>query len=258
MSARVARISIAPVKSLRVVHPREVMLTADGVAGDRRFWLIDENSRLYNGKRDGKLTQVCAEWDEASRRLALEFPSGERVEGTVELGEAVTAKMFGRAVSSRRVHGPFEDALSGFLGRRLRLLWSERPLVDRHTLGGCVSLLSRASLGQLRTEAGADAPVDGRRFRMLFEIDGVEAHAEDGWIGSRIRIGEATVAVTGDVGRCVVTTRNPETGVVDFKALHALARYRRYGIKERLPFGVCGAVVTPGRVRVGDALEPVA
>jgi uncharacterized protein len=254
----VTRISIAPVKSLRVVHPDEVMLGADGVAGDRRFMLVDENGRLYNGKRDGRLVQIRQEWDEASRRLALEFPSGDRIEGTVELGEPLTAQMFGDSVGGRRVSGPWADALSGFLGRSVRLLWSERGLVDRRSIGGSVTFLSQASLERLRAEAGCADPVDGRRFRMLFELDGVDAHAEDRWMGRRVLVGEATVAVAGDVGRCVVTTRNPETGVGDLRTLHVLAAYRRHGIEEPLPFGVYGRVVSPGRVRVGDAIEPLA
>jgi uncharacterized protein len=254
----VTRISIAPVKSLRVVHPDEVMLGADGVAGDRRFMLVDENGRLYNGKRDGRLVQIRQEWDEESRRLALEFPSADRVEGTVELGEPLTAQMFGESVDGRRVGGPWADALSGFLGRSVRLLWSERGLVDRRSIAGSVTFLSQASLERLREEAGCADPVDGRRFRMLFELDGVDAHAEDRWMGRRVRVGDATVAVAGDVGRCVVTTRNPETGVGDLRTLHVLAGYRRRGIEEPLPFGVYGRVVSPGRVRVGDAIEPLA
>jgi uncharacterized protein len=257
-TARLTRISIAPVKSLRVVHPHEVMLAADGVAGDRRFLLVDENGRLYNGKRDGRLVQIQPEWDEASRRLALEFPDGTRAEETIELGEPVIAEVFGQPVPAQRVLGSWDGALGAFLGRPVRLLWSERGLVDRHSISGSVTFLSQASLERLREQAGHADPVDGRRFRMLFEIDGVDAHAEDEWIGRRLRVGEATVAVTGDVGRCVVTTRNPETGVGDLKTLHVLAGYRRHGVAEPLPFGVYGAVVSPGRVRVGDAIEPLA
>jgi len=33
-----------------------------------------------------------------------------------------------------------------------------------------------------------------------------------------------------------------------------LGAYRRDGVKESLPFGVYGSVVSPGRVRVGDPI----
>jgi uncharacterized protein YcbX len=254
VTGHVTRISIAPVKSLRVVHPPEVMLEPAGVSGDRRFWLVDESGRLYNGKRDARLVTVRPGWDEASRRLTLEFPGGRTVDGTVELGEAVTRQMHSSEVQSRRVHGPWEDALSAFAGERLTLLWAEEPAIDRRSRNGGVTLVSAGSLERLRTEAGSEGAVDGRRFRMLFEIDGVDAHAEDAWVGERVRIGEALVAVTGAVGRCVVTTRHPETGVVDLDTLRVLADYRRDGVGEPLPFGVYGTVVEPGRVRVGDVV----
>jgi hypothetical protein len=120
-----------------------------------------------------------------------------------------------------------------------------------------VSLVSRGSLERLREEAGVTEPVDGRRFRMLFEIDGVPAHEEDEWLGTPVRIGDATIRLNGDVGRCAVTTHDPDRGVRDLDTLGVLARYRREGRNEPLPFGVYGAVAVPGRVRVGDAVQPL-
>ena len=104
--------------------------------------------------------------------------------------------------------------------------------------------------------SGAGAPLDGRRFRMLLEIDGVGAHEEDGWIGREVRAGTASIFFNGDVGRCVVTSHDPDTGVTDLDTLGALATYRRTGVTEPLPLGIYGEVVRPGRVRVGDEVVP--
>jgi uncharacterized protein YcbX len=258
VEGRVARISVAPVKALGLVHPQEVELGPGGVAGDRRFWLVDADGRLLNGKLAGMLVRVRPEWDEATRRLALAFPDGGLIEGVVEPAERVEATLYGQPHPSRAVPGPWQEALSRFAGQPLTLLWSENGAVDRGVRGGAVSLVSRGSLERLREEARIDDPVDGRRFRMLFELDGVSAHAEDGWIGRRVRVGEAVVAPTGDVGRCVVTTHDPDTGVRDLDTLGVLARYRREGRTEPLPFGVHGAVVEPGVVRVGDPVRLIA
>ena len=257
MEGRVVRISIAPVKSLGLVHPDEVDLDRHGVRGNRRFWLLDETGRLFNGKLGGPLVQIRPDWDEATRSLALTFPDGSRVEGTVELGDPVDAAMWEARPPSRRVLGPWEDAISGFVGRRLTLLWAEPHAVDRGYRGGTISLVSRASLARLGAEAGASGPVDGRRFRMLFEIDGVAPHAEDEWLGTHVRVGDATIVLNGDVGRCVVTTQDPDTGISNFDTLGVLARYRRDGRSERLVFGVYGSVAVPGRVRVGDVVAPL-
>ena len=258
MAPRVVRISLAPVKSLGLVHPEEVTLEPGGVTGNRRFWLRDEQGALYAGKRDGSLLQIRPKWDEATRRLALTFPDEACIEGVVELGDEIESNMYSwHRVRSRKVLGPWEAAISEYVGRPLEFLWADEGAVDRTPRGGTVSLVSRASLDRLREEAGVDDAIDGRRFRMLFEIDGVDAHEEDSWIGGEVRMGEATVAFNGDIGRCVITSRDPDTGVVDLPTLVTLASYRRDGVSEPLPFGVYGAVLVPGRVRVGDIAQPL-
>ena len=257
MAGRVIRISTAPVKALGLVHPEAVELGPQGVAGDRRFWLVSADGRLVNGKVHPELMRVRPEWDEETRRLVLRFPGGEAADGIVEPGAPVDAVLYGDPHPSRRVGGPWQEALSQFAGAPLTLLWSESGAVDRGGEGGgWMSIVSRASLQRLGEEAGTSDAVDGRRFRMLFEIDGVGAHEEDDWIGGEVEIGDAVVAPLGDVGRCVVTKCDPDTGVSDLDTLGALSRYRRDGKTEPLPLGVYGAVTVPGRVRLGDPVRP--
>jgi uncharacterized protein len=257
MSGRVARISIAPVKSLGLVHPDEIELGPRGVTGDRRFWLVDDDGRLFNNKRFGPMVLIRPEWDEQTRVLALTLPDGERVEGVVELGEPVTADLWGYENPSHVVIGPWAEAISRVAGQPLTLLWADEHATDRGYRGGDISLVSRASLERLGEEGGADGPVDGRRFRMLLEIDGVGAHEEDEWLGKLVQVGDTVLLLNGDIGRCVVTTQDPDTGLTDFDTLNTLARYRREGRYEPLPFGVYGEVVVPGHVRVGDVVLPL-
>jgi uncharacterized protein YcbX len=256
VGARVDRISIAPVKSLGLVHPDEVMLEQEGVVGDRRFWLCDEQGALYGGKRDGTMLRIRPAWDEATGQLSLTFPDGQRVEGVVQLGDPVDAELYRLPRPSHRVIGPWEEAISRYVGKPLTFLWADGGAVDRTPQGGTVSLVSRASLERLREEAGVEDAIDGRRFRMLFEIVGVQAHEEDEWMGSEVRIGQATVVFNGDIGRCVVTSRDPDTGVIDLPTLVTLVSYRPEGRAEQLPFGIYGSVLAPGRVRIGDAATP--
>ena len=107
MEGHVARISIAPVKSLGLVHPEEVELGSAGVTGNRRFWLVDSDGRLVNLKAHGSLVRVHPSWDEETRRLVLSFPDGEQVDGVVEPGAPVEATLFGSRHPSRRVPGPW-------------------------------------------------------------------------------------------------------------------------------------------------------
>jgi uncharacterized protein YcbX len=258
MDGRVTRISIAPVKALGLVHPESVELGRSGVRGDRRLWLVKPSGRLVNGKTHPRLMQVRPEWDEDTRRLALRFPDGQVVEGIVEPGEPVEARLYGDEHPSRSVPGPWQEALSAFAGEPLTLLWSEGGAVDRGAgAGGWATIVSQASLERLQKAAGVSHPVDGRRFRMLFEIAGVGQHEEDAWIGARVRVGQALLEPVGDVGRCVTTTCDPDTGISDLDTLGALAGYRREGVSEPLPLGVYCDVVEAGRVRVGDVVSPV-
>jgi hypothetical protein len=188
-------------------------------------------------------------------RLILRFADGAVVEGEVQrLGEHVETDFFGRSVAGRVVEGPWGEALSELAGKPVRVARTEREGdgYDRGPSAGA-SLVSTASLEALQAAAGAEHPVDGRRFRMTIGIDGVEPHAEDGWIGSRVRVGGATILVREHVGRCAVTTRDPDTGIRDLDTLDVIAAYRD-GVPtvEPLPFGVWCEVVEPGSVAVGD------
>ena len=240
------------------MHPDRVQLGRHGVDGNRRFWLVTADGRLVNGHVHPELMQVIPDWDEPSRRLALRFPGGEVVEGIVEPADPVAPLLYGEPHPSRTVPGPWQAALSEFAGAPLTLLWSDAGASDRGDEGGWTSIVSRASLDRLGEVMGVSQQLDGRRFRMLFEIDGVGAHEEDEWIGSTVQLGDAVVAVVGDVGRCAITKRDPDTGVTDLDTLRGLAQYRREGKTEPLPLGVYASVVVPGAVAVGDPVAPTA
>jgi len=253
----VAALSLTAIKGLRIRRLEEVWIGPAGVREDRRFYLVDERGRMVNAKRLGALQSVQAEYDDDARRLSLTFPDGSTVVGAVELGEAVDTTFFSASLPARPVLGPFAAALTAWAGETLRLVEANpaRPAVDRGALG-TVSLVSSASLARLAEQAGADG-IDGRRFRMLLEVAGPEAHEEDSWIGRSLRVGQALVRLHGHVGRCLVTGLDPQTGHPDLPTLDLLRAYRD-GLQstEPLPFGVHGAVLEPGRVRVGDPVTP--
>ena len=69
---------------------------------------------------------------------------------------------------------------------------------------------------------------------------------------------EAVVHVDGNVGRCAVTTQDPDTGYPTFDTLHVLKETRgTLDTTEPLPFGVWSDVVQPGLVRLGDPVQLV-
>jgi uncharacterized protein YcbX len=254
MSVTVTALHTAVIKGTRLRSVEQVVLDERGAAGNRRFFVVDERDRMLNGKVLGNLQAVVASFD--GERLTLAFPDGSVVGGQVEFGEPLTAEFFSHQLSGRLVLGPWAQALSAHTGRALRLV-EAGSAVDRGAAGP-VSLISRGSLQRLAEQAQAES-VDARRFRMLIEIDGVAPHAEDRWLGQRLQVGSAILRFDGHVGRCLVTSRDPETGEVTLPTLDLLRVYRS-GLEttEPLPFGIYGRVLRPGTVSVGDGVEPLA
>jgi uncharacterized protein YcbX len=237
LSARVAWILYCPVKGLAVQQLDRCELTEAGVAGDRLFFLVDENDRLVNSKGLGILQQIVPLYDGEADSLTLAFPDGTTVSQRIGFDGSLDARFWSQTVEVRVVSGPWSEAISDFTRRRLRLVRAHGPAPDR-LRSGAATLLGTSSL------------------RAIARTLGVEEVDEDEWLGRRVRLGEAVVVPVGNVGRCAVTTQNPDTGAPDLDTLKALAAYRAgTEATEPLPFGVHAAVAHPGRVRVGDAVE---
>lgn len=257
--SRVVGLAFTPVKATRLHTVDRLELGPEGVSDNRRFYVIDDRDRMINSKIVGELQTVIADYSHADRTLRISLPDGRVIEDEVRLGSEVDTRFFSTQRRARLVEGPWSEAFSEVAGRPLRLVERCSPGggVDRDA-DGAVSLISRGSLARL-AEAGSVDAVDSRRFRMLVEIDGVSAHAEDRWVGGApVRIGEAVVRFGGHVGRCLITSRDPDSGVVDLPTLDLLGSYRDdVDTTEPLPFGVWGRVVEPGAVRVGDEVAPL-
>jgi uncharacterized protein YcbX len=247
----VARINIAPVKGTRLVHPTEVKLERFGVPENRRFHLVNGKDRLFSGTRHGPLVALVSSYDPEREWLEVEFPDGSVAAGRADLlGDPVSTVMWGREIPGHVALGPWSEAISRRVGEPVRLIRSDRPGdgVDSHA----ASIVGTASVAELGRRANRDGPLDARRFRMLVEIDGLEPHEEDTWIGSAVRIGEAAVRVIRPDPRCVVTERDPETGLPDFDTRKAILAYRPSPDRDA-NFGVYADVIEPGTVAVGDA-----
>ena len=178
----VAEIYTAPVKSLALQRRKAVQVGPQGIPEDRRFYLIDQRGRLLTQRKMGKLTQVKASFDAAFGLLDLEFPQGPALSAKVELGQAVTTRIWGRRVPGNVLRGDWDTALSEFCGEPVTLAVSESP-------GQCydefpVSLLSGASLQRLEQQAEqlggrlGERPddFDVSRFRPTFLLENCEPH----------------------------------------------------------------------------------
>jgi uncharacterized protein YcbX len=248
----VARLSIAPVRSLGLEHPDEIALTGLGVVEDRRFFLADDVGRLVDRLVVGALVQIATHTDPDGQTLRMTFPDGRVIDGDVRLGDHREIPIHGRTGVGHVVEGPWAEALSAFCERPITLIRCDRPAGTR--AGNPASIVSDGSLAELARQSGLDQ-VDGRRFRMLIELDGAEPHEEDGWIGHRVAIGEAVLAVTKPDARCAITTQDPNTGERDLDTLRNIIGYRGLREGKHADFGVLADVARPGRIRLGDTVN---
>lgn len=262
---RVSRLSIAPVRGLALHHPASIEVVDGGVVQDRRFYLVDEHGRLVDRLLSGELVRVAAETNPEATWLKLTFPDGRVIEGDVAVDEPVRTEIYGRLGIGHVVGGPWASALAPFAHRQVLLVRCDRPGGTRIKEGedyvrNAVSLVSDGSLRELAGQLGVEA-VDGRRFRMLIELEGAAPHEEDTWIGGEVAVGSAVLSITKPDARCAITTQNPDTGERDLDTLRTLIRYRgfRAGDPDRkIDFGVLGEVIQPGTIAIGDELRVLA
>jgi uncharacterized protein YcbX len=250
--SRVSRFSIAPVRSLGLEHPDEIFVTETGVVEDRRFFLADDANRLVDRIVIGELVQIAAHTDAAATTLRLTFPDGRVIEDEVRLAEPIETPIHGRTGVGHVVIGPWAEALSAFCGRPITLVRCDNPAGTRK--GNPTSLISDGSLAELARRS-ATASVDARRFRMLIELAGAAPHEEDSWIGQRVAIGDAVLAITKPDARCAITTQHPDTGVRDFDTLRTIIAYRGLREGKHADFGVLADVAKPGTIRLGDEVS---
>jgi uncharacterized protein YcbX len=251
----VTGLGITPVKGTRLRAVDSVRLGPGGVRENRRFFLINDKDEMVNATHLGGLNAIVSDYDDSNRHLSLEFPDGRLLAAEVLLGDELSARFYGEPAPARLVSGEWSDAISEYVGQPLRLVEAgEDGAVDRGAVGA-MTLISRASLRRLAAQADQSS-VDVRRFRMLIEVDGVDAHEEDGWVGRTLRVGETILQGRGHVGRCVITNRDPDSGEITLQTLKILGRYRRdVETTEPVAFGIYGEVLQPGTIHVGDPVE---
>ena len=90
------------------------------------------------------------------------------------------------------------------------------------------------------------------RFRpnLLVDLQDGGAFEELNWVGRVLRVGDtARVAITEADQRCVMITLDPETTISSPSVLRSVVQQHNQCA------GVYGTVLTPGEVRIGDAIS---
>ncbi|WP_395576975.1 MOSC domain-containing protein [Streptomyces sp. BK79] len=273
-NARLQSIHVHPVKAFRSLSLREAVVEPWGLAGDRRWMLIDDGGKVVTQRRRPRLALAAAE-PVPGGGLRLSAPGREPL--TVPVPRAtrtVMAQVFRDKVEVLPAQDEAAHAwCSAFLGADVRLVYlddpaTRRPVDPEYALPGeTVSfadgfpllLTTTASLDALNSliaegEHASEGPLPMNRFRPNVVVSGTDPWAEDGW--SRVTVGEVAFRVAKPCGRCAVTTTDQGTADRGREPLHSLGLHRR--VDGKLVFGQNLVPAGPGTIRVGDPVRVVA
>ena len=211
---RIDRLRVYPVKGLDGIDVESAAVTEGGtLADDRTYALFDAEGEVVNGKRTARVHNLDTDFDRETREFVVETPDGERhrfdLNDDPERAEAWFSEWFGLDLALER-----DDDLG---------------YVDRREMGP--SVVSTATLREVASWFD-DLSVDSvrRRLRANVEISGVPAFWEDRFVGEdapSFDAGGVRFEGVTPCGRCVVPSRDPDTGEPTPEFRETFVRRRR-------------------------------
>lgn len=283
MSAlRITRIFLQPVKSLRGHGVEAADVDELGLAGDRRFLVVDEAGTFLTQRSLPRMATVTARAEGEMLRLAapglaeLQVPLRSPAAGGRSLrqvriwkSEGLLAEDCGRDAArwlTEAIGAPCGLVRIGpeFV-RPIPLARVPDPLKPRAP-GVAFSdafpfmIIGEATLDDLNGRLADEGlpPMPMERFRPSFAFSGGTPFAEDTW--PRLKVGGLTLHAAGRCSRCILTCTDPWSGERGHEPLRLLATYRRDARDpSQVMFGqnAIHAYAGPGaRIAVGDPIEP--
>jgi uncharacterized protein len=258
-----ASIHIYPLKGGRGIGLGESAVEPWGLAGDRRWLLVDADFRFISQREHASLARVAVRCGPGGGITVVSGGCSPLTVAAPEPVELLKVSVWSSTVLAAAA-GPEADAwFSVYLGEPVRLVYLDDPTrraVDPEfgAAGDVVSFAdgypllltavgSLARLGEWLAAEG-EQPVPMNRFRPNVVVAGFEPWAEDRW--RRVQIGPVSFRVAKPCGRCVVTTTDQITGERGSQPLRILGARRRFG--KSLVFGQNIIPDSPGLIRVGD------
>jgi uncharacterized protein len=267
MPLRLADIWRYPVKSCRGERLDAAVVEPWGLAGDRRWMVVDSAGEAVTAREYPQLVLVTPRLD--GDRIQLTSPGLPELTVPVPSGEdLVPVSVFGNGLTASPAGDEASEWLGKIIGEPVRLVYLDDPARrapnpaysqpgDRVSFADGYPLLltnprSLEALNDWILEGphAAEGPLPMKRFRPSVVVTGAPAWAEDGW--HRLRVGEVTFRVAKLCDRCVLSTVDPDTAVKGREPLVTLARYRRWGGK--IWFGANLIPDIPGAPRASAAV----
>ncbi|HZY76111.1 MAG TPA: MOSC N-terminal beta barrel domain-containing protein [Jatrophihabitantaceae bacterium] len=269
MALTLTGINRHPVKSCRGEALASALVEPWGLAGDRRWMIVDEAGETITAREHPRMLLIRPELVDGGMRLT--GPDVDDLVVPVPDGPSVQVTVFGGTPFAARLADDAAHAwFSKLVGEPARLVYQDDPRrratnPERTAPGDCVSfadgypllLAAEESLAALNDLIAAgkypeQGPVPMRRFRPSVVVAGARAWDEDHW--RRLRIGAATFRAVKGCDRCVITTTDPDTAQLGKEPLASLAKHRRWD--GRAWFAMNLVPDNPGAtINVGDEVE---
>ncbi|WP_174298625.1 MOSC domain-containing protein [Sphingomonas bacterium] len=255
-----------PVKGLGGCAMTETPIEARGIAGDRRWMIIDQRNRFVTRRE----VPAMASLNVTPSRTGLTIRSATESSHAIMPGDEaplVDARVWRDTVSVRVGNDAADAFLSEALGRPVRLAHqhdsSRRAIDPRYSRpddhvsladGFPLLITTMASLDALNDRLAV--PVTMARFRSNLVIADAAPWQEDRW--RRIRIGAVEMEIARPCSRCIVVTQQPDTGErlegnEPLATLRAMGRLAADGIM----FGQNAIIRRPGTLSIGDRVEVI-
>jgi uncharacterized protein YcbX len=253
-----------PVKGLRGRSLPEAVVQRIGLAGDRRWMIVDEAGKFLTQRQHPTLAQIDALPSATGVTLSHAALGAIDVAVPDERAPIVSAIVWRDTVPARLAESA-GAYLSAFLHKPVRLVYLHDPSAravnpsfgraeDRVSLadGFPMLLTSTASLDDVNRRLSA--PISMERFRPSLVIDGAPAWTEDTW--RKVRIGGIEFRVVKPCGRCAVPTLDPLTGeaLPGNEPIRTLGSFHRAADGEII-FGQNAIPDDVGSLSVGDKVE---
>ncbi len=259
---------IYPVKGLRGTDLQTAEVEPCGLAGDRRWMVVDERGQFLTQRQLPGMARFDAVLSETMLRLEM---GGERIETPRRpeaAGERIAVTVWRSRLQAASVGREVDLWLSAHLGRSCRLVHLDdpqaRPIEPTHARPGehvsfadgfPLLLASASSLAALNDglRARGSGAVGIDRFRPNLVVDGAMPWGEEGW--RLLRIGDVRFRAPKPCERCVVTSIDQRSGRIaePGEPLRTLARLRPG--RGSVLFGLNLVPEQAGRLAVGDAVE---
>jgi uncharacterized protein len=259
-----------PVKSCRGDEMQQAEVEPWGLAGDRRWMLVDDEGALVTARERRQLLMVTPVLDGTALRLRA--PGRPSLTVKVPEGGLARVSVWNSWLDATPAVPEAHAWFSEVAGISLRLVYLDDPLRrranpqfsrdgDRVSFADGYPLLlaSESSLACLNRwiaegPRASDGPLPMTRFRPNVIVRGAAAWGEDGW--RLLRIGGVTFRAVKGCDRCVMTMIDPETLTTTKEPIATLARYRRWDGATWFGMNLIPDGVTAGAaIRVGDPVE---